>query len=75
MDRSDLQTKILSAGFPTDSYSLFGKPEGESLCIQYAAPKWIVFYSERGLQKNKKQFASEEAACDYFFRQLTSWFK
>ncbi len=74
MNRSDLHARILSAGFPADSYTLFAKPKGESLCILYTAPKWIVFYSERGLRKNRKQFAAEDEACEYFFQQLTAWF-
>lgn len=75
MNKKELKDKILEAKFPRDSYTLFSNAKDESLCIQHTPPCWLVFYSERGLTTNKKQFSTEEEACDYFFHELSTWFK
>lgn len=67
MNKKKLLAEISNSGFPQSSFTLFGEPKDETLCLQCAPPKWLVFYSERGLQTNKNEFLSEEAACDYFF--------
>jgi hypothetical protein len=74
MKKEELRNKLEEARFPKNSYTLFSSPVDETLCIEYDSPKWTVFYSERGLKTNKVEFISEDAACDYFYRQLTSWF-
>lgn len=74
MNRKELEIKIKEAGFPKNSYTLFSKPKEETLCVQYLDPRWIVFYYERGLLTNKKEFDSESEACEYFFGALSAWF-
>jgi hypothetical protein len=75
MNRIELKRKLTEAGFPVDSYSCFSKPKDESLCIEYIAPHWMVFYSERGMQTHRRIFLSEKAACDYFYGELARWFR
>jgi hypothetical protein len=75
MNRIELKQELMEAGFPVDSYSCFSKPKDESLCIEYIAPHWVVFYSERGMQTDRKIFSSEEAACDHFYGELVRWFR
>jgi hypothetical protein len=33
--------------------------------------RWIVYYSEKGLQSNKKEFATESQACQYLLHHPT----
>lgn len=74
MNRKELDAKIRDAGFPLVSFTLFEEPRDETLCMQEGRAEWVVFYSERGLRSNEKYFATEDAACDHFFRELSSWF-
>jgi hypothetical protein len=73
-NRRELNAKIRDVGFPLDAFTLFEEPREETLCMQAVGVGWAVFYSERGLFSNKKHFVTEDAACDYFFRELSSWF-
>lgn len=74
MNSAELKIKLADENFPVDSYTIFSSPKDESLCIEYLAPYWSVFYSERGLQTGKRSFSSESEACDYFYKELRSWF-
>lgn len=73
-NREEPDAKIRDAGFPLEAFTLFEESREETLCMQEAGAGWVVFYSERGRRSNEKYFAIEEKACDYFFRELSSWF-
>jgi hypothetical protein len=74
MNREELDAKIRDAGFSLEAFTLFEEPREETFCMHEAGTGWVVFYSERGLRANEKFFITEDAACDYFFRELSSWF-
>jgi len=74
MNSNQLKVKILEENFPENSYSLLSSAKDETLCLQCVKSNWIVFYSERGLQTNKKIFDSEDEACSYFYQELSAWF-
>ena len=74
MNRTELDAKIRDAGFPLEAFTLFEKPREETFCMQEAGAGWVVFYGERGLRSNGKYFSTEDTACDYFFRELSTWF-
>lgn len=73
--RIDLEKKLHILEIPTDSYTIFGSPRDESLCIQEAHNIFSVFYYERGTKSGERIFESENDACQYFLEQIISWFK
>ena len=44
------------------AYTLFGERD-ESMCLAHSKGKWIVFYSEKGIKTNRKEFDNPKDAC------------
>jgi hypothetical protein len=61
---------ILNGRIREDAYDLNGGhlPERYTLCE--SGGTWSVYYSERGLETGKKEFATEMEACEYLLRQI-----
>ena len=70
----ELNETLKKIDIPQDSYSL-GCDANEALCLIIEEKCWIVYYSEKGNQTNKKIFLSEDEACEYFLYTLKKWFK
>lgn len=74
MDSKELETILVSEGIKPSSYSLtadFSDPD-EALCLRKESDKWVVYYSERGLQTGKEFFNSEPEACTRMLEELRS---
>jgi hypothetical protein len=56
--------------FRDDVYDLSGGHLPETFTLGEEEGKWVVYYSERGLETGKKEFASETEASKYFFDEL-----
>ncbi len=69
MDTIQLQRELESCGVRVDSYSLDGSSE-EAYCLEFSAGKWSVYYCERGIETNKRDFVSEAEACEYMLELL-----
>ncbi len=70
MTKVELENRLKSENVPKEMYSLDGGLPGECLCLGRTGLVWEVYYSERGLKTDLKQFASEHDACEYFYQRL-----
>ena len=70
MNIQALQEILKQEGFRSDYYDLEGGLLPERLTLGQEGDRWCVYYSERGLQSDKRYFDSEDAACDYFLTQM-----
>jgi len=70
MNRSELAEILKREGFRYDAYALDGGCLDERYCLDNSYGVWSVYYSERGLQSGKKEFAIESDACEYFLQML-----
>jgi hypothetical protein len=72
MKANELKNILIREGFRRSTYSLEGGEPDEALCLSNEEGRWIVYYSERGLQTGRVDFDSEDAACDYFLEKMWS---
>ncbi len=70
MNRQTLQQKLTSAGIRSDSYSLEGGHPSEAYVLASEGRVWAIYYSERGQETSRREFDSEEAACNHLFTLL-----
>jgi hypothetical protein len=75
LTREELRLRLKEEGFPEDSYSLEGGLYNERLCLERKNNRWFVYYSERGLRTNGKDFLMEEIACQYFYEAIVNMVK
>jgi hypothetical protein len=75
MNREELKKRLIDEKIPRAEYSLDGGLPNEACCLGLNDGKWEIYYSERGRKTGLKVFASEEAACDYFYTWLTDSLK
>lgn len=71
----EMLKNIKNSNIPDDAYSIGGKFQNESLCMQEKVEGWEIFYYERGLKTGIVIFRNEDKACEYFLEKLTHWFK
>jgi len=53
-----------------DAYDLNGGHLAETYTLKEAHGKWAVYYSEHGLESNRREFGSESEACEFFLNKL-----
>ena len=53
-----------------NAYDLNGGHLSETYTLGEANGRWFVYYSERGLESGKKEFATETEACEYLLNKL-----
>jgi len=70
MNRTELKQVLDSERIRRDSYDLDGGHRSETLTMAEAHGRWFVYYSERGLETGKREFATEGDACEYFLTKL-----
>lgn len=70
MNKNDLQKVLDGEGFRPDCYDLDGGLLPERLTLAKEETTWAVYYSERGEQTGKRQFATESEACEYLLAEL-----
>jgi hypothetical protein len=73
--KTELKNRLISENIPEDMYSLDGGLPGERLCLGKTDSGWEVYYSERGLKTGRRQFDSEQDACEYFYPRLVEMLK
>ena len=73
MDRKGLDAKLEKKKVPKDAYSLAGGLPNECFCME-KGKQWEVYYSERGLKTQLKEFATEDEACEYMYNKLLGIF-
>lgn len=73
MNKEDLRVALLSIGENPAFYSLSGELIGDAIILFENYHKWEVFYmDERGGRNDKKEFASEDKACQYIYKMALS---
>jgi len=70
MNKQDLLEALHKEGIPDDAYDLSGGHSPEVYTLAEAYGRWFVYYSEKGLESGKKEFATETEACEYFLNDL-----
>ena len=70
MNRQELREALRSECIRDDAYDLNGGHLPEKYTLGEADGKWFVYYSERGLESGKQEFASETDACTYLLNKL-----
>lgn len=75
MNRFELREALDAAGVARHDYSLQDVPPNfvsdSTFVLRQRGDRWVVFFSERGLERDPKQFASEDEACEYLLAELT----
>jgi hypothetical protein len=69
-----LQQSLINANVPKDLYSLNGGLPNEAFCLNKEDEIWEVYYSERGIKSQLKQFHSEDEAYNYFYQTILQIF-
>lgn len=70
MNKDELLQALQKEGIREDAYDLDGRHLSETYTLSESSDRWFVYYSERGLESGKKEFATQSAACEYFFNLL-----
>jgi hypothetical protein len=71
MTRCELKTTLEEAGISAAMYSLDGGLPNEAYVLGgEPGDRWVTYYSERGLRRNLKVFATEAAACADLLEQV-----
>jgi hypothetical protein len=70
MTKSELLKRLQNEGIPEESYSLDGGLFNERLCLEYLENRWYVYYCEKGIKTNVKDFFVEDVACQYFYNEI-----
>jgi hypothetical protein len=72
MNRSELAAMLQAKAIRTDAYDLSGDAKNEAYVLRQEPVGWLVFYSERGLERDVRSFANEADACADLLARLTS---
>lgn len=70
MNKQMLQQLLDKEGIRRDCYDLEGGLPPEKYVLAHEGHLWSVYYSEHGLQSNKRQFPTEDEACEYLLAEL-----
>lgn len=71
MNKVHLQEMLIQKNVPSDLYSLKGDLPNEAFCLNEINGKLEVYYSERGIKSQLKEFDNEEA-CKYLYDKVTT---
>ncbi|MDF2822136.1 MAG: hypothetical protein K0R15_2584 [Clostridiales bacterium] len=75
MKIQELEKKLVEMEIPLNAYSLKGGLPNEAFCIGKQGSNWEVYYSERVEKVSKKEFQSEDEACEFFHEWMRKIFK
>jgi len=70
VNRQDLLEILREELIRDDAYDLEGGHVPEVYTLGEAHGRWFVYYSERGLETGRRDFASESEACQYLLEVL-----
>jgi hypothetical protein len=70
MTKQELRDVLHREGFRESSFDLDGGLLSERYTLARDRQTWSVYYSERGLQTGKRNFATESDACEYLLNEL-----
>jgi hypothetical protein len=70
MNVQELHAALRKENIRDDAYDLRGGHLSETYTLGESYGTWFVYYSERGLETARKEFATETEACEYFLKLL-----
>jgi hypothetical protein len=70
VNRQQLQAALREENIRDDAYDLNGGHMSETLTLSERDGRWVVYYSERGLESGKREFATESEACQNLLSRL-----
>ena len=70
MDKETLLQDLRKEGIREDAFDLDGRHLSETYTLSESCGRWLVYYSERGLEAGKKEFATQSEACEYLLNLL-----
>lgn len=72
MDIDKLEKVLEKERIPYSWYYLYGPQyvKEQKTCIEKRDDKWAVFYFERGIESNIKEFSSESDACLELYNRM-----
>lgn len=70
MTRSRLVDLLEAEGVDAAAYRVDGTSEDECLVLEVAPGGWAVYYAERGLRTEERQFDTEDEACRFMLDRL-----
>ena len=70
MNRQQLQATLREQNIRDNAYDLNGGHMPETYTLGERGDRWLVYYSERGLESGKREFATESEACQNLLSQI-----
>lgn len=70
MNKLELEARLKAEGIRQNLYSLDGTVADECMILEQQASTWVVYYSERGQQTGRMDFATEDAACQHLLNLI-----
>lgn len=70
VNRDELKAVLDTEGITPRAYTLDGGHPPETCVLSIRAGGWAVYYSERGLESGRKDFDTEDAACEHLLSLL-----
>jgi len=70
MNKQQLREILSKECIRDDVYDLDGGHPDEVYTLHEQNGCWLVYYSERGLKSEKKEFGTESEACEYLLNKL-----
>jgi hypothetical protein len=71
-NRQELGDILHREGINPNTYALDGGHPSERYVLDIRPGGWAVYYSERGLESGRREFDSEDEACNYLLDKLRS---
>ena len=70
MNKQQLLQAIRKEGIREDAFDLDGGHLSETYTLSESYGRWFVYYSERGVESGRKEFATQSQACEYLLNLL-----
>lgn len=70
MTRAELEERLCRERIDPSTYDLDGRGTDEAYCVEPIEGGWLFYYRERGRRNFEHLFPSEEAALDFFLREV-----
>ena len=70
MNKEELLQALQNAAIREDAFDLNGGHLSETYTLSESYGRWFVYYSEKGVESGKKEFATQAQACEHLFKVL-----
>ena len=70
MNKEELLQALRKESVREDAFDLNGGHLPETYTLSESYGRWFVYYSEKGLESGKEEFATQSQACEYLLNLL-----